>query len=183
MKLTTKRLILRELTMEDKESFIKNINNLKVSRYMALVPYPYTPKDFKWWFNERKVKRKKKPRTEYDFNIQLKKETGIIGAIGFDSINRFNGTATIGYWLGEDYWRQGIMSEALEKVLDFAFNKVKLRRINISASPKNKASNALIRKIGFKHEGMTRKRLRVKSTGKIHDSNIYGMLKSEWKKK
>ena len=141
MKLITERLILRDLIMKDKESLIKNINNLRVSRYLALVPYPYTKKNAEWWINECIKKSKEKPRKEYDFNIELKKEKGVIGAVGLSKVDRFNGTATIGYWLGEDYWRQGIITEALREVLGFAFNKLKLRRINITASPKNNASN------------------------------------------
>ena len=73
------------------------------------------------------------------------------------------------------------MTEALKSLLKFAFEKLKLRRINVSASTKNEASNNLIKKFGFKFEGMKRKALRVKSTGKIHDENIYGLLKSEYK--
>jgi RimJ/RimL family protein N-acetyltransferase len=72
------------------------------------------------------------------------------------------------------------MGEAVMKVLDFAFEKLKLRRINVSAYTKNKASNALIKKMGFKFEGMKRKGTRVKSTRKIYDENIYGLLKKEW---
>lgn len=182
MRLETKRLILRDLTIKDKGSFIKNINNLKVSRYLALVPYPYTKKDFNWWINECKKKSKEKLRTIYDFNIELKSTKEVIGAIGVSKIDKFNGTATIGYWLGEDYWRQGIMSEAVRKIIYFCFKTLKLRRINVSASPKNKASNSLIKKMGFKYEGRKRKSLRMKSTGKIHDQNIYGLLKSEYQK-
>ena len=183
MRLTTKRLILRDFTDRDKESLIKNINNIKVAKYMKLIPYPYTKKDAEWWINKCREESKKKQRTSYNFNIELKSQKGIIGAVGLGKIDKFNGTTTIGYWLGENYWKQGIMSEAVKEVLNFCFNKLKLRRINISASPKNKASNALIKKMGFKYEGMKRKALKMKSTGKIQDQNIYGLLKSDWKKR
>ncbi len=180
MKIETKRLRLREITEKDEKDLIENINNLNVSKYMALVPYPYTKKDATWWINECKKKAKEKPRTSYSFNIELKSKKGIIGAIGLEKVNRFQGTATLGYWLGKKYWRQKIMSEAVKRVLDFAFNKLKLRRMNVSASPKNKSSNGLIKKMGFKFEGVRRKAIRIKSTGKIHDENIYGLLKKDW---
>lgn len=182
MRLETKRLILREINEEDEKDLIENINNLNVSRYLVLVPYPYKKKDAKWWINKCKKNAKEKPRTNYNFNIELKLKRGIIGAVGLGKVDKFQGTATLGYWLGEKYWKQKIMSEATKEVLDFAFNRLKLRRINVSAYIKNKPSNNLIKKMGFKHEGMKRKAVKVKSTGKICDENIYGLLKEGWKK-
>jgi RimJ/RimL family protein N-acetyltransferase len=61
------------------------------------------------------------------------------------------------------------------------FKKLKLRRIEVSAFVGNKASNGLIRKLGFRYEGMKRKSCRSKSDGKLHDENIYGMLRKDWK--
>ena len=74
------------------------------------------------------------------------------------------------------------MTEALREVLNFAFNKLRLRRINISAFPRNNGSNGLIKKMDFKFEGKRRKNIRSKATKKIHDENIYGLLKEEWRK-
>ncbi|MBW2995322.1 GNAT family N-acetyltransferase, partial [Candidatus Woesearchaeota archaeon] len=153
MKLTTKRLILRDLEKKDLESLVKNVNNLNVSKYLSVVPYPYKKKDGEWFINHARGKAKQKPRVDYDFGIALKEENKIIGIIGLTKIDRFQGTATIGYWLGEKYWRQGIMTEAAKRVLDYAFKTLKLRRINICAYTKNKASQALIKKLGFKYEG------------------------------
>lgn len=86
------------------------------------------------------------------------------------------------YWLGEKYWKNGYGTEAAKKIIDFGFNKLKLRRIDVEAFTKNKASNALIKKLGFTYEGTLRRAKRAKSTGKIHDENIYGLLREEWKK-
>lgn len=74
------------------------------------------------------------------------------------------------------------MSEALIPIIDLAFKKLKLRRIDISAASINKGSNELIKKFGFIYEGTRRSRTRVRSTGKIYDENIYGMLRDEWPK-
>jgi len=183
MKLTTKRLIIRDITMKDAKSLIRDINNVNVSKYLLVVPYPYTMKDAKWWINKCKKDSREKPRKEYSFCIELKSKKGVIGGIGLTKVDRFQGTAEIGYWLGQDYWRQGIASEAARKMIDFAFNKLKLRRINLPAFAENKGSNALAKKLGFKFEGRTRREVRDKATGKIHDANFYGLLKSEWRKK
>jgi len=182
MKLVTKRLILRDIKKKDAKDIAKQINDLKVSRFLAIVPYPYKSKEGKDFVKLCAKKQKEKPRKEYTFGISLKGENKIIGLITLNKVDKFNGTTTIGYWLGQDYWRQGIMTEAFIRVLKFAFNRLRLRRINISASTKNKASNGLIRKMGFKREGLKRKGIKAKATGKVHDEVIYGLLKGEWKR-
>lgn len=177
MRLTTKRLILRDLRMSDIESITKNVNNLKISRYLLVVPYPYTTKDAKCFIDKCKKDAKAKPREKYELGIELKSEKKIIGMIGLGKVDKFQGTANIGYWIGENYWRQGITSEALKEVLKFVFNKLKLRRVEASVFKENKASANLLKKFKFKLEGIGRKSHRAKATGKIHDTYSFGLLK------
>ena len=74
------------------------------------------------------------------------------------------------------------MTEAKIAVNDFAFDKLKLRRLNSDVFTDNKASNATQLKMGYKLEGTQRKAVKAKASGKIHDENIYGLLKEDWKK-
>jgi [ribosomal protein S5]-alanine N-acetyltransferase len=183
MKLTTKRLVLREVTPKDAKDLIGTINNINISKWLLVVPYPYTMKDARWWINHCKEASKEKPRKRYNFFIELKGNSSIIGAVGLTNVDRFQGTATIGYWLSQDFWRQGIMREAVIAVLDYAFGKLKLRRINVEAFAGNEGSNGLIKKLGFRYEGLRKEVCRCKATGKIHDEYIYGLLRREWKSK
>ncbi|MDO8459585.1 MAG: GNAT family protein [Nanoarchaeota archaeon] len=182
MKIETKRLVIRDLEMKDVNYLVDGCNNLNVSRYLALVPYPYSEKSAKDFIKTCVKESKEKPRTKYNFGIELKEENRIVGSVGLSKVDYFQGTATVGYWINEDYWRRGIMSEALEAVINFAFRKLKLRRINVKAFSENKASNSLIKKAGFVYEGTCRKSVKDKALGKIHDNHIYGMLKDDWNK-
>jgi ribosomal-protein-alanine N-acetyltransferase len=181
MKLITKRLILREFETRDAKDIVENINNLNVTKWLLIVPYPYRLKDAKWWIKECHKTRKEKPRKNYDFCIELKKEKKVIGGIGLGKVNKFNGTATAGYWLGEEYWRQGYGSEALSVLLNFGFKKLKLRRIEAGVFAGNPASGKLLEKFGAKREGIKRKSCRCKADKKIKDEYIYGLLKEEGK--
>jgi ribosomal-protein-alanine N-acetyltransferase len=183
MQLSTKRLIIREIEKSDLKEIVVNIGDIKVSRFLSVVPYPYRIKDAKFFLSYCTKSRRAKPRKTYDLVIALKPENKVIGGIGLMKVDAFNGTAEIGYWLGQKYWHNGIMSEAVAAMLDFAFRKLKLRRIDLHASTLNAGSNAIARKFGFKLEGMARKSVRTKATGKIHDCNMYGLLRSEWKPK
>ena len=182
MKLITKRLIIRGIRKKDKKDLIKNINDLEVSKNLLVVPYPYKNRDAEWWINKCEKEAKEKPRKNYNLIIELKSENILIGGVGLVKVDRFQGTTEVGYWLGKNYWRKGFMSEALKAVLSFAFKKLKLRRINLYAFKKNKASNTLAKKNGFKFEGTKRKSVRSKANGKIHDEKIYGLLKEDWLK-
>ena len=183
MKLYTKRLILRDLEKKDARDIVENLNNVNVSKNLQIVPYPYTKKHAIEFIKNCRKQIGKKNRSSCEFGIIQKSNNNLAGIIGITKIDKFQGTATIGYWLGENYWRQGIMSEAFERILDFAFKTLKLRIIDIAAWTKNISSNALIKKMGFKYEGMRRKRGRTKATGEIYDVYVYGLLKDELARK
>jgi RimJ/RimL family protein N-acetyltransferase len=181
MKLTTKRLVLRPLKNSDKKSIVENINDLDVTKWLLVVPHPYTSKDAKDWIKHNKMKWKKKKKDDYSFGVELKEERRIIGGIGIHKIDKFQGKADIGYWLGKKYWGQKYGSEALKAILDFTFKKLKLRRIEAGVFVGNRSSERLLEKFGAKREGMKRKACRCKADKKIKDEYIYGLLKEEYK--
>ena len=182
MKLNTKRLILRPLKDSDAKSIRENIDNLDISKWLLVVPHPYSLKDARQWINENKKKWKKKEKIGYSFGIELKEEKKFIGGIGLDHVDKRQGIATTGYWIGEKYWRNGYGGEALAAVLNLAFNKLKLRRIEAEVFQGNPSSGKMLEKFGFKKEGLKRESNICKANGKIYDSICYGLLKRELKK-
>jgi len=182
MKLETERLVLRQPVMKDAEDIAEGIKDIKVSRYLAVVPHPYKLKDGKWFVDHCKKKWSEKPQKSYEFAIELKSDKKVIGIISLHKIDFQDKRGGFGYWLANPYWRKGIMSEAFKEVIRFAFENLKLRRLDVEAFIENKASQALIRKMGFKKEGRRRQHTTSKATGRTHDDYTYGLLKEEWKK-
>jgi len=182
LKLQTKRLILRDLKLSDAKDASKNANNLNVSKWMASIPYPYTIKDATKWINSISKESKKRPRKNYNLGIELKEEKRIIGGIGLN-LKPEHKKGSFGYWLGENYWRKGYGSEALEALIDFSFNQLKLRRLEAEVYVGNPSSGKLLEKFGFKQEGLRRKGHICKADGKFKDAILYGLLKEEYKKK
>ena len=168
--------------MSDWKDILEGIGDIDVSRNLSNVPHPYKKKDAIWWLNKQKKDWSKRNPTSREFVIVLKSENKVIGASGFCRIDKFTGTATSGSWIAKKYWRKGYATEAKIAINDFAFNELKLRRIESGSFSNNIASNALQLKMGFKFEGTKRKNVRCMTTGKIHDENIYGLMKEEWKK-
>jgi len=76
--------------------YIENINDIKVSKFLGTVPYPYKKKDAKWFINHQKKEAKKKPRTIYNFSIIDKETNKLIGGIRID-INREHKRGALGY--------------------------------------------------------------------------------------
>ena len=180
MELETKRLILRKPKKGDWKDLVEGVAEFDVAKMTKAIPHPYHEEDAKS-FIKILIKRWLSGK-DYTFLLELKSEKKVIGAMAISNINQLNGTASTGSWINKKYWKKGYITEAKIAVNDFAFSQLGLRRLDSTVFTDNKASNATQQKIGYKFEGMKRKATKSKSTGKIHDVNVYGLLKSDWKK-
>jgi ribosomal-protein-alanine N-acetyltransferase len=182
MELETKRLILRQPKKSDWKDIVEGVGEYDVSKMTSHIPYPYKESDAEEFIKKVTKRFKQKVINDYLFYIELKSEKKVIGAIGIHKIDRISRTGETGSWVNKKYWRNGYITEAKIAANDFAFNKLKLRRLESKVYTDNKASNATQIKMGYKLEGMQRKSVKSKASGKIHDVNIYGLLKEDWKK-
>ncbi len=120
-------------------------------------------------------------RTDQGYSLFLfrRSDEAILGGIGLSHVRRgVAETASLGYWIGEPYARQGYMTEALRLMLDFAFQKLRLHRVEAACLPTNLPSRALLRKVGFREEGYAEKYLCI--DGKWQDHVLFAILREEW---
>lgn len=103
----------------------------------------------------------------------------IAGTIGFNEIYKANKIGVVGYWLGEEFQGNGIMTKAFKSLIDYGFNDLKLNRIEARVAVGNKKSRALPEKFGFKEEGYIRQAEWLYDH--YVDHVIYGLLANEWK--
>jgi RimJ/RimL family protein N-acetyltransferase len=182
MQLETKRLVLREWRKGDVKDLIEGLNNLDVSKWLAFAPHLYTKKDAEEWISRcRKDARKGKERDSYEFAIELKSERKVIGGTGLIKINRFQGIAGGGIWLNAKYHRKGYGSEAFDARLRFAFDGLRLRRIENGFFKGNTFSSGMQKRFGYRIEGMKRKAYICMADGKTKDEYLTGLLKEDWK--
>jgi len=87
--------------------------------------------------------------------------------------------AQIGFWLGKDYWGQGIMTEAAKALLEFSFVDLNLVKVHSGASPKNIGSWKVLDKIGMRRLCIMKKEY-LTSLGKLEDMYYYEILKEEF---
>ena len=102
----------------------------------------------------------------------------LIGATTLFDIHRVQGRAEIGYALQSTHWGRGYAQEALQLVLEHAYARLALRRLEADIDPRNLPSCRLVERLGFRREGLLRERWEV--AGECQDSAIYGLLAREW---
>lgn len=151
--LKSKRLILRKLSLKDADDFVKNRKSKEIFKWtLTKAPFPYKKEDARSFI--RGAQKRWREGIGYSFAIEYKGE--VVGSIGLIILDKQNKQGKIGYWLGKSYWGKGIMTEALELVIHYAFDKLKLHRINAQCFEENVGSLKVLQKAGFKKEGVRR---------------------------
>jgi RimJ/RimL family protein N-acetyltransferase len=170
---------IRGFRLSDIESIVEYANDEQVSKFLPIMPYPYTIKDAKYWVNLSR--REARTDKSCNFGIELSDSKKVIGGITLKNLNMTDLNAEVGYCIGRRFWKKGYSTEALGLILKFAFNDLKLRRVYAVVHEKNIGSVKLLEKAGFTREGIWRKASRIGN--RWYDVYAYGILKSEFNKK
>ena len=171
MIIKTKKFTLRLYKKSDIVNLQKNVNDKEIYRYTLRIPYPYTLKDAKNFIDKNLKIQKIKKKSVINFAIDMKNE--VIGGISLENIEGHK--AEIGYWLARKHWNKGIMTDAVRKVSDLGFKKLKLKRIYSHVLKENKRSLKVLENNKFQREGLLRK-IAMKD-GKYIDAYIYSKIK------
>lgn len=134
-----------------KASLIRLLNNINVEKWLLQVPNPYTSEEADIWIEKCRL-------AEYDnmdFSYAIENDGKLVGGIGLHK--KFEHSAEVGYWIGEEFWEKGYATEALKKILDIGFNRLKFSRIHAHVFEGNIASEKLLLKCGFEYEGLLKK--------------------------
>ncbi|HEY0545394.1 MAG TPA: GNAT family protein [Pyrinomonadaceae bacterium] len=113
------------------------------------------------------------------FMMRLIYQSRIAGNIGFNTIDWTNRKTELGYWLGASFEGKGIVTRACRALVDYAFDELKLNRVEINCAVENQKSRRIPERLGFKHEGILRQAEWIHDH--FHDLAMYAMLASEWK--
>ncbi len=164
-------LRLRPFAWEDREDLVRLGNNYNVSRWLAnLFPHPYTLEDADVW-----ITNNLDGTVRHNFAIELWGE--LAGGIGLRPMADIHaGTAEIGYWLGEPYWGQGIMTRAVAAMSSYGLDELLFVRLQAEVFAGNMASMRVLEKNGYVREGVLRKHIR--KNGAISDCMLYARLRN-----
>jgi RimJ/RimL family protein N-acetyltransferase len=170
MELKLDKSIIRPWRTGDEESLTHHANNYNVWRNLRdLFPHPYTHAHAEDWI---RVASSSDPVTNFAIEVD-RQAVGGIGLVLKDDVNRIS--AEIGYWLGEEYWGRGIVSEAVKALTDYAFGTFDIHRIYAGVFEWNRGSMNVLEKAGYQLEARMRKA--VIKEGKIIDEFLYAIVR------
>ena len=172
----TKNLLLRRIHPSDSSALFKVLADQEVTEFYdddALVDISQASDQIEAWENGFKNKGCIR------WGITRKNEDYLIGSCGFYGFHSWYRRASIGYELARNYWRQGIMTEALSAIIDFGFDKMELNRIEAVVMPENNASIKMLEKLGFHKEGLLEEYEMWGRKGFV-DLCMFAMLRKSW---
>lgn len=171
--LKTERLLLRKLTANDAEEMFFLRSNEYVLRYIGREPAKSVAEAEEFIENINKGIDKNEAIL---WGIALLNEPAkIIGTICLWNFKPENYRVEIGYILHPGHWGKGIMKEAINAVVDYGFNDLKVHSIEALLSPENLASSSVLEKTGFVKEGHLKENFYF--NGIFSDTAIYSRLK------
>ena len=176
-KLETERLLLRPMRVCDAADMFEYAQNPEVTRYLLWQPHRdigHTRAYLEYLGGRYRL------GMHYEWAVILKSEDRMIGTCGFASVDCPHNKAEIGYVLNPRYRGQGLMPEAVSRVLRFGFDMMGLHRIEARYMIGNDASRRVMDKVGMSFEGVLRDAMLVK--GAYRDIGMCAILAQDYKK-
>jgi ribosomal-protein-alanine N-acetyltransferase len=163
---------LREWELSDADDVAKYANNEKIACNLRDVfPYPYTIQDARGYIESCLTADKTK-----QLCYAIVANHHAVGSIGvFLGTDVYRKSAELGYWLAEEYWGKGIMTEAVRKICGKAFDVFDINRIYAEPFTHNIGSRKVLEKTGFVLEGIMRSG--VCKGNQIFDYCMYALLR------
>lgn len=174
--LETDRLLVRPMRQEDVDDLFAYTQDEETARYVT-------------WNANQTVDQAQQFLTHVLSNYEQGKQapwaiewkaTGqMVGTIDFiHLLLDENKQAELGYALSRQFWGKGIVTEAVERVLDFGFEALQLERIQARCMEPNIGSARVMEKVGMTYEGTLRRLIFIKGT--FHDVKMYSILREEY---
>ncbi len=173
---TTSRLLLRPLQESDAVAMFAIKSNSLVTTPYGTEPHTTLDQSKKWIGEVISDYRRGGSMT---WVVSLRGADRVIGSCCYWHIDKESLCAEVGYELYAEYWRKGVMSEALAPVLAYGFDGLGLHRIEACPLADNAASNTLLVRFGFRLEGTLRERVQFR--GRFIDQRCYSLLNGELK--
>ena len=165
---------IRKWKLSDATDLAMAISSKKIQNNLRDgLPYPYTEQDGANFISDMLSADENKT-----FAFAITVDNKVVGSIGvFRQGNIHRLTAELGYYIAEEYWGRGIMTEAVRQICEYVFDKSDIIRIYAEPFAYNIASCRVLEKAGFQYEGTLRDNA-VKN-GQVIDMKMYSLLRTE----
>lgn len=171
--LTTARLVLRPIRVDDAPSLFPVLSDAEIMLYWSSGPHATVEETRSYLAAPDEIGERE------TWAICLTHDDGARGWVTANG--RRPGVAEIGYILDRALWGQGIAGEAVSRMLDHLFAEKGLRKVLADTDPENEASHSLLERLGFTREGYLREEWETHIG--VRDTLLWGLLKREWEER
>lgn len=170
------KLLLRTWEKEDAPALfaITDKNREYLAQWLPWLPFVQNVQDSKKFIQDAQSNWAQQATLE----LGIWRGQELVGCIGLHELNRMHDKTSIGYWLGAEFQGQGIMTQAVQALVNYSFEELEFHRVEIRAAVENAASRAIPKRLGFQQEGILREAERV--NGRYLDTVVFSMLKKDW---
>ena len=173
--LESERLLFRKTTKDDIDEFFFIQLNPNLRRYLGITKVGNNLIKNRKFFDESVYDNK----DFYRWTIVKKEDNKILGCIYLNIHDKKARTAGIDYWIREDEWGCGYVTEAAQRILEFAFDTLNLNRIESCGAKDNPGTWKVMEHIGLKYEG-ERQSGAFYYYGGLTDLVMYGITRNEY---
>ena len=165
---------IRKWKLTDAKDIAVALSNKKIQDNLRDgLPYPYSEQD-----GIDFISSMLSANEDETFAFAITLDDKVIGSIGvFRQQNIHRQTAEMGYYIAEEHWGKGIMTDAVKQICNYVFKNSDILRIYAEPFAYNTGSCRVLEKAGFQYEGTLRKNA-VKN-GKVIDMKMYSLLREE----
>jgi len=175
--LETGRLWLKPLAMSDAPAIQRRFAHWEIVKLLnGKAPWPYPP-DGAEQFLKRKLEQQEGPVESYAWGLWLK--GGPDEVIGIIELRPNGGTDQRGFWLSQEFWGRGLMTEAADRVLDFAFDEVGMTEIILTNAKENVRSGAVKVRQGATPIGEDT----VETVSGVKPRQLWRLTAEDWRKR
>ena len=170
----TRRLVLRELVASDIPAYEKHFINYEVIRYLtASVPWPYPADGVRKYVHMDILPHQGSDR--WVWTICLQEEPAEL--IGVIELLRQASPANRGFWLGQQFWGNGYMTEAIRPVTDYAFETLGFEKLIFANAVGNERSRRIKEKSGAR---LVRREAAQYVDPSLTERDVFELTKQEW---
>lgn len=182
IKIETSRLTLRPWAEKDIEQLALGLNDLKLAKWLAFVPHPYSTSHAENWIKRcREISKSSDRPIAYEFAIELRPSRLVIGGVSLNKIDWQGGTAGGGIWIAENHQKRGYGREAFEAKIRFAFCDLGLTKLVNGYFDGNENSWAMQRKLGYRRVAEVTSR--CMADGRQTIEHVTTLLRSDWERR
>jgi ribosomal-protein-alanine N-acetyltransferase len=176
-RLETPRLVLRKVTQKDVSDIFVYASDPEVTRFLRWGPHQNISATEKY---VDEVLQQYSQGQDGPWLIEQKNGHVVVGHIHLMEIEIQHQKAQVGFVLSKNYWNKGFMTEALGKVLEYAFTSLEMNRIEGWCITENQAGARVMEKSGMRKEGELREYLFQKN--RFWDFSVYAITRREFKR-